>query len=178
MPRFKVPTRQHCGHRRENAGPRAEEGEARWGRVLRRGGASRGGEGELAACLAACQTATGALLPAQRPPPCALSNKHHHHNYCRAPTAVVPAGLNRAVFADRGSRGDDRTGAVRWMPPISFGAVGTPPISTGVLWGNFAVMLIGEACLSDALVTYLAQNGWIRGVKADLPVGTSKVRGV
>jgi len=30
------------------------------------------------------------------------------------------------------------------MPPISFGQVGTPPISDGVLWGNFAVMLIGE----------------------------------
>jgi hypothetical protein len=30
------------------------------------------------------------------------------------------------------------------MPPISFRPVGTPPISDGVLWGNFAVMLIGE----------------------------------
>ena len=36
------------------------------------------------------------------------------------------------------------TALVLAMPPISFGQVGTPPISDGVLWGNFAVMLIGE----------------------------------
>ena len=40
------------------------------------------------------------------------------------------------------------------MPPISFGPVGTPPIRDGVLWGNFAVMLIGEVdtCVLGALV--------------------------
>jgi len=62
------------------------------------------------------------------------------------------------------------TALVVAMPPISFGQVGTPPISDGVLWGNFAVMLIGEAILSDALVTYLSRSGWMQGVKVDLPV--------
>mmetsp|Transcript_8060 Transcript_8060/g.17039 ORF Transcript_8060/g.17039 Transcript_8060/m.17039 type:complete len:136 (-) Transcript_8060:150-557(-) len=56
------------------------------------------------------------------------------------------------------------------MPPISFGQVGTPPISDDVLWTNFAVMLIGEAILSDALVTHLSRSGWMQGVKVDLPL--------
>ena len=56
------------------------------------------------------------------------------------------------------------------MPPISFGAAGTPPISSSVLWGNFAVMLVGEVILSDALVAHLSRSGWMRGAKVDLPL--------
>mmetsp|Transcript_105958 Transcript_105958/g.306571 ORF Transcript_105958/g.306571 Transcript_105958/m.306571 type:complete len:638 (-) Transcript_105958:72-1985(-) len=36
------------------------------------------------------------------------------------------------------------TALVLASPPMSFGPTGTPPISDGVLWSNFAVMLIGE----------------------------------
>ena len=56
------------------------------------------------------------------------------------------------------------------MPAISFGPDGTPPISDGVLWGNFAVMLVGEVILSDALVAHLSRSGWMRGAKVDLPL--------
>mmetsp|Transcript_105971 Transcript_105971/g.306621 ORF Transcript_105971/g.306621 Transcript_105971/m.306621 type:complete len:303 (-) Transcript_105971:72-980(-) len=62
------------------------------------------------------------------------------------------------------------TALVLASPPMSFGPTGTPPISDGVLWSNFAVMLIGEAILSDALVTHLSRSGWMKGAKVDLPI--------
>jgi hypothetical protein len=62
------------------------------------------------------------------------------------------------------------TALVFFMPPISYGPVGTEPISNSVLFGNFCVMLFGEAVISDALVAYVSRSGVLSGVKVDLPV--------
>jgi hypothetical protein len=67
------------------------------------------------------------------------------------------------------------TALVLFMPPISYGPIGTEPISNSVLWGNFWVMLVGEAILSDALVAYASRAGWISGVKVDLPVRQTRI---
>jgi len=59
---------------------------------------------------------------------------------------------------------------IYFSPDISFGAVGSAPISQATMWSNFCVMLISEAILSDALVAFLSRSGWINGAKVDLAV--------
>ena len=53
------------------------------------------------------------------------------------------------------------TALVLAHPPMSFGKTGTLPISSGVLWTNFAVMLIGEVI--SAVKLWLCRSYWLIG---------------
>mmetsp|Transcript_102030 Transcript_102030/g.291972 ORF Transcript_102030/g.291972 Transcript_102030/m.291972 type:complete len:163 (-) Transcript_102030:190-678(-) len=53
--------------------------------------------------------------------------------------------------------------------PINTGAPGLKPIEPTTLLSNFAVMLIGEALISDAFVSALSRSNILKGIKVDIP---------
>mmetsp|Transcript_88003 Transcript_88003/g.251107 ORF Transcript_88003/g.251107 Transcript_88003/m.251107 type:complete len:144 (+) Transcript_88003:700-1131(+) len=55
------------------------------------------------------------------------------------------------------------------MPSMSFGIPGVPPIEPTTVWMNLAIMVLGEAVLSDALVVLLSRTDFFSGTKVDLP---------
>lgn len=56
------------------------------------------------------------------------------------------------------------------FPSMSFGVPGMPRIEPKTVWTNLAIMILGEAFLSDALVALLSRTDFISGAKVDLPL--------
>jgi hypothetical protein len=55
------------------------------------------------------------------------------------------------------------------FPSMSFDIPGMPRIESTTVWANLAIMILGQAVLTDALVVLLSRTEFISGIKVDLP---------